>query len=177
MRRIMAFDPSLTATGWALAELEESPLIERTIRIIEAGVVRAAKGKTAALRASAMAEAVGQIAMQKVAIEGGLIIVETPSHSVNKRRHGGGGAGLASYGMCVGQVVERLRGCGYEVATLRADQWAHGFGKEKSRRVALGHFAEYKQMKDAGADAADAIAMLAWWASRSQIRIKDGTQR
>lgn len=164
-KRIVAFDPSLSATGWAVGEIEGSGLM-----IIAAGIFRS-KVRGAAPRSAVIADEASAIAARYVASSAEtLVLIETPAQAVNRSRHRGGGTGLANYGMCVGAVTERMRGEGYQIETYRADGWAHGYGKDKRRRIATRVWPGYTALQDSGSDAADAIAMIVWNCNRRGIK-------
>ena len=163
---ILAIDPSLTATGYALFAEDRS--------LIEAGRIKApvqAKGKK--LPASKRADIiVGDICV----LASGLpvvphTVIEIPSAHVNKRRHGGGGAGLARYGYLTGRVVQAVIELDGVVEQVEPEQWigkAHGVPRSKADRIALAARAwpRYDPDKDKGGDIADALLLGRWAAGR-----------
>lgn len=91
-------------------------------------------------------------------------------------RHGGGGAGLATYGMAVGQVVRFLKE-EYgrdQVHEVYENEWTRGKGQKEHRRWHCRHayplYAEHAYEIDKGGDIADAILLGDWWINNQRIR-------
>jgi len=154
-RVVFAVDPSLTCSGWAAARVGPNGVV-----VFAVGLMRAKRGAdTAFTMAGGVASAYRAVeAFAKAKIE--VVVIETPSTRVNAKRHRGRGAGLARYGMCVGEVIGILRPLAPRLIEFGAGEWG-GHGKEKRALLAARHAAWCEIAgKDKGRDAADAVALI-----------------
>ncbi len=154
---ILAIDPGSKRTGWALM---------RTGAIHYAGYLES-KVKTPIDRVRWMIRDLRvQLMIRGLCSELDLtIVIEITSGKVNRNRHGGGGAGLAVYGMAVGMIVQA---CSKWVPldrlhTPTENEWTGSTSKAKRIRIAQAEYPDNDAKADPGADMADAIAMCAWW--------------
>lgn len=97
------------------------------------------------------------------------ILIELPSKHVNPYRHGGGGSGLANYGLICGALWREYSIFSENRSTLTvtdigAEEWLKGaYQRAKNRKlIAKHHFPEYDPAKDKGGDAADACCLIIW---------------
>ncbi len=99
------------------------------------------------------------------------VIVETPAPQAPKK----GAAGQARYGMAVGVVIgatnqfcdeQTDRGIIVRVILTDADDWTHGVKKETRQLAIADQYPTYDPDKDRGANVADAMGLLCWWAER-----------
>jgi hypothetical protein len=97
------------------------------------------------------------------------ILIEVTSGKVNANRHGGGGAGLATYGDAVGALRTMVRLCFWggfkhvQAMEFEENAWIRGMSKEKRQTVAMKYFPDLKELKDTGMDASDAAALAYWY--------------
>lgn len=96
---------------------------------------------------------------------------------MNKRRHKGGGQGLATLGLAIGRlwgaveawkhtlpVGERSR---VQVMLIRDQHWIGGRTKRARQEAVAMAYKSYDASRDKGGDVSDSVAM-AWWFLREQ---------
>ena len=165
MLQILSLDPSSSVIGYAVARPDPDTRLGWAFTSV--GLLKPKRQRDAPLeRIDHMVDALRALVLSIA--EDGLptVLIETTSGKVSGR-HGGGGAGLAVYGMAVGAVRQSLRTNG-KVASLLGfteNQWTGGHGKAKHVRVARRHCPEYEALegRDKGADIADAVALTVWY--------------
>lgn len=154
---IVALDPSSERTGYAAID-------EVHRLIVDAGYLRGERtADTAQTRILAMEkELAGLVAERKPSV----ILIEITKGKVNKKRHGGAGAGLATYGLAMGALWRTARDLVGDDRVVAIDEdWTRGVNKAvRARRIAM-EFPQYRQAMelDRGGDAADAIGIALWW--------------
>jgi len=104
-----------------------------------------------------------------------LCLVEMTTGKVNRGRHGGGGAGLSTYGMAVGAVYAACWSrC--EVQGVDDNHWTRGVPKRTRQLAVEGSHKMYRDAIrriptfDAGADISDAIGLFEWWKTDCLLR-------
>jgi Holliday junction resolvasome RuvABC endonuclease subunit len=148
--KVLAIDPSLTCTGYAMFSADE--------QLICGGTIKVSPKLDTMERISLIIDDIRQL------IEAGVshVVVEVTSGKVSAR-HRGGGAGLATYGMLVGAV---WYACSEEVETIHIyeNTWTKGKGTKDDRRfrVAAEYPGRYDPEQDKGADVADAVLLGKW---------------
>lgn len=169
--RLLSLDPSSTTTGWAvLTGLDREDLVE-------AGVVTPDDDKAAAMvRTRSMTpQVLGLIDEHKPNV----ILVESTSGKVNKKRHKGAGAGLATYGMAVGFMLASIEWYTGDCQPLPAihaiteNTWTRSVPKRSRAEAMAYRYAGYARAVAAGLDkdrdAADAIGLAVWWFTERMV--------
>ena len=165
--RLLAVDPSSTCTGYAV--FGGSLAAEVPGELIDAGCVRAvaARRKTPFERVREMAADLREIVVEH---EPAVAIVEIPSGKVHRRIAGNNPSGLSVYGFAAGWIAADLEhkmrsidGC-LEQPLRVVDEltWTAGVSKGRRQTFVELQFPSYRAAGDAGADAADAIALGCW---------------
>ncbi|TVQ64036.1 MAG: hypothetical protein EA379_02855 [Phycisphaerales bacterium] len=169
---ILAFDPSSTCTGYALAEAE--PSLPMGARILVGGIIRPRRADDAHRRIAETARDAVQVytdALELIEPQRRhtlRVAVETPGRSFGARQRQA--AGLLTYGMAVGAVhgalaLELHHGpCDdAEVLCIDPADWKRWRGKQASRDRCADLWPDYDPAADtADADMADACLIAAW---------------
>jgi Holliday junction resolvasome RuvABC endonuclease subunit len=159
--KVLALDPSSTRCGYALlAGLAADDLVEFGY------LTPGAKRTTAIERIEDLVFEVRQLAADAKLTD---IVIEISSGKVG-RRHAGGGAGLAVYGMAAGAIWAALQ-CTVcprvTVHTVIENVWTQGKAKSRRARVLAMLYPRYgaavSRGQDGGLDAADAIGIGRWF--------------
>lgn len=156
--KILALDPSLTCTGYAV--LDGS-------RVIDGGRIRPTSPAStpAAERAREIAREALDVVRSHAPVD--VAVVETPAPQAPDDRNR---RGQADYGLCVGVIIGRLDAiAGLEVVTARADAWTGGVSKAKRAAAIAAVHPEYNPDRDGGMDVADAIGLADWWLDHARI--------
>lgn len=108
-----------------------------------------------------------------------MIVIEITSGKTSSR-HGGGGAGLGTYGMVVGQVVRwAIDRVGPDlVEQVYENDWTRGSKKERRREHAKHMhplYATHYYGKDKGGDISDALCLGEWAMNRINLALIGGT--
>lgn len=148
---ILGLDVASLVTGYAFVSSE------RPTRLIDCGTLRM-QGDDPMKRIDTLLDEVAcLIADWPRTIS--TVAVEVTTGKTSKR-HGGGGAGLAVYGMAVGAVYAHLR-CmpalfpstySYELMAIRENVWTKGVPKHKRMKALAAEFPLYRQALDSGKD-------------------------
>lgn len=172
--RGLFLDPSSTETGWAFAAWYDSD--PRNYRIAAAGKLSGGHSKDPYTRIEKQ-----EAELQRL-LDNGIcdhVVVETSSGKVNRKRHKGGGAGLAIYGAAVGSLWRlarawrRITGNPRKSAVWLADplpvyrftevEWIGGRSKETRQRIAARAWPGYNPDDDKDFNMSDAIALAVWY--------------
>lgn len=160
--KIFTLDPSLTATGWCVADV-----MGHDIEVLGAGRIVAPKDGSTVDRTRTIVDGVRDVAFTRSLTSGteAEIVIEIPSGRV-ANRHTGGGFGLAKYGFVVGsihQMLEILMGRD-QVHAIDEGTWTGSRSKQVRKKIAVQHCNALKRIKDPGMDISDAVALAVWWA-------------
>jgi len=173
--RLLALDPSSTRTGYAWAVLTDTLRPKATWGFTGVGAILPDRTKDPALvRIDAMCKKIFDMVMGIQADKEMdlTIVIEVTSGKVNSMRHGGGGAGLATYGMAIGAIretcrqIKRIGDFNVDLHSISENKWTGGHSKAKRNAVARKHcplYTEAIQKKDRGGDVSDAIALAVWY--------------
>jgi Holliday junction resolvasome RuvABC endonuclease subunit len=168
---IVALDPSSTCLGFAAFIHRGGPFVIGNGNFISAGRIKPRAADPAQTRIDAITdrllEHMEELRRQFYSYDI-QVVIEISSGKVNKNRHGGGGAGLATYGDAVGSIRTALRLKGYATHEIPENKWTGGHSKDKRKRVAKTIFPLYEPLKDKDGDIADAIC-LAYWFIRNRV--------
>ena len=165
-RRILAIDPSLTCTGWAVVAGE---------RLIECGRILLGRGSTAR-RAHTLYRRLAQICLGFSPPH--YVVIEVPSGKV-ARRMGGIGAGLTTYGMAVGATIVAVcascKGGAYSVICMD-ESWTRGIPKFRRQTQIAALYPGYAGGPlDPGGDMSDAIGLALYARDRLKMTNWDPT--
>lgn len=175
---IFSIDPGSQRSGWAVMTGEE--------KLVEAGLLLPERTRDGAeKRLQAMMQDLVRLLVQ---YQPDVVVLEWTSGKVITSRHGGGGAGLAIYGIAIGALwavclqwaqVSRAGGRTCEVVCISENEWTHGRPKTRRRiggkavpsRVDLiqHRFPAYVPEKDPGGDVADAIGLALWYLHKHKL--------
>ena len=160
--RVLAFDPSSTAIGFA--EVHDS-------EVVWSGVVRVPESWPAYFRVRSMMDEVHRVLSLA---EFDRVVVEVPGKA-QAGRNRGTYATPGVYAAAVGMVLARCWltcGSATPVVTVESDHWTRsgerGWGVKKSRRnLAIASLPGYDRANDRGGDEADAIMLAVWYEGRA----------
>lgn len=160
--KIFTLDPSLTATGWCVAEVTG-----HEIEVLHVGRIVVPKDGSTVDRTRQIIDGVRDVAFKQSLPSAPYaeIVIEIPSGRV-ANRHTGGGFGLAKYGFVVGsihQMLEILMGRD-QVHAIDEGTWTGSRSKQVRKKIAVQHCNALKRIKDPGMDISDAVALAVWWA-------------
>jgi hypothetical protein len=164
---VLALDPSSSCCGFALARVD----VDRpgNPRYMEAGRFLPRRVKDDAFeRIDAICESLSsEMSWCWIHDEGSLCpdvaVIEAPKKP--QARQGSRSVGsMWTYGIAVGSIIRTVRAHGLPVALLDPADWAKGISKDHRPALAKSLCREYEPKSDPGADMADAIVMLRWWA-------------
>jgi len=100
------------------------------------------------------------------------IVIEVPSGKVGAK-HGGGGAGLTTYGFAVGAVWQACRNATVwaNVHTVDESTWTRRVPKKKRQLLIAAQFPQYGAVVDIdkGGDVSDAIGIGLWWLTEEKL--------
>ncbi len=158
---ILSLDPSSTCIGYAR--------FSRDGDLHDAGRITSKKSQRATVRMVKLAEEIVELVECSTPASRIICVVEIPSGHVNRGRHGGGGAGLSTYGLAVGYLLGRLASLDVDVRMVEENKWTRGIPKfKRCRLVALKH-QSYQPINDPGGDVADAIGLGEWWIMEQKL--------
>jgi len=155
--KLIALDPSSTATGYALFE---------GTRIHEAGLLKPKKNYAAIDRIQEMAYDLQQLVEE---FQPGAAVLEIPSKHVGKR-HNGKGAGLAIYGVAVGYLLAVTTSLVDHVLPVDAQEWTASGKKSDRVAVVKSLYPQYDPDGDPGSDVADAVSLGLWYLNRERMQ-------
>jgi len=162
---ILALDPSSSRTGYALLTEQE------TLR--EAGLLK--PGKTTDPAAERIGAMCLDLAELLAALAPDVIVIEWTSGHVGRKRHRGGGAGLAVYGIAIGALWQVARHyaapAGARVEIVAENDWTDGVPKPDRIGNIARLYPAYNPARDTGGDAADAIGLARWWIRRHRLKL------
>lgn len=150
---ILAFDPSSTRTGYALLTAEAV--------IVQAGTFKVDEKARSEVRILEQCQDAIELLSETIPDH---VVIEITSGKVG-RRHLGGGAGLAVYGMAVGALVATCLHA-YGPAGLHLvpeNLWTGGRRKRARQLEVAARFPGYKDSDDKGGDVSDAIGLACWF--------------
>jgi len=168
---VFSLDPGSIRTGWAVMQFPE--------QLIEAGLILPDKVRAESeFRIAAMCRDLRQL-LNKWQPE--TIVIEWTSGKVGRRRHKGGGAGLAIYGISIGalwQTCEAWR-CSLpieqqldvKILLIRENVWTNSILKSDRAAAVASLFPEYKVEQDTGGDIADALGLGLWYLRERKVRL------
>lgn len=162
--KLLAIDPGSVNTGYALFEDD---------KLVDAGRLHASQTWTPVERIHALIADMRKL----IADTGpGTIVIEITSGKV-QARHGGGGAGLAIYGVAVGALWATCLQHAAQVEAVLENVWTCGVPKRSRQMAVAAAYPQYRasQLVDRGGDIADAIGLGLWYMQRTRLR--GGTQR
>lgn len=113
----------------------------------------------------------------------GTILIEWTSGKIGRKRHHGGGAGLAIHGIVTGalwrECLAWLRWqppenqIGTKVHLIRENEWTRGVPKRERATAIAAMFTEYKMADDSGLDIADAIGLAVRYLREQKVRLAE----
>ena len=160
---ILSIDPSITCTGWAISD---------GAKVLSVGKIRTNPAFTLPERVWQIMNEFSMMETREI-LKVKSIIIEIPSGHVNHSRNKGSGAGLSIYGFAVGAIWQWLRyGYGEQVHCVPESEWIGPRNRLKERRKQLAamYYPEYRKLKDAGGDIADAICLGQWWHDTQRMK-------
>lgn len=153
---VVAFDPSITCTGFAAMRGYLNS--DREPELLEFGKIKPdSKGGRSITRINEIVDQVLAVAERYPHATFG---IEVTSGKTSKR-HKGGGAGLGTYGMLVGHVSRALIDSQNHVRQIYENDWTAGFSKGDRKRTAAIAYPTYREFEqqDSGGDISDAIML------------------
>lgn len=178
---LISIDPSISGTG--VAVLSPGCDLLEMHKITAPAISQKNKVQTKASswqRINRIIEQLDEILDRVYKVHGSLpyIAIEITSGHTS-RRHQGSGAGLATYGMVVGQVarwaIERVRSD--RVIQVYENEWTRGSKKERRREHAKhlhSLYATHWYDRDKGGDISDAICLGEWAMNRINLGMVGG---
>lgn len=172
-RTLIALDPSITCTGYAVFMLNGLVECGRITTRAEYQRNKVRHKVPAHERIDELIRDLGGVFDRLPASSE--VVIEITSGKTSGR-HGGGGAGLATYGMAVGHIVRyAIERFGEDrVHQVYENDWTRGKGGKDKRiahcRYCYPMYAERFADMDTGGDIADAILLGDWWINNQRIR-------
>lgn len=170
---LISLDPSITCTGYAVFGLNG---LQECGRIKTTTDFQRNKVKHKVPAHERIEELIGDLGEVFDRFPASAEVVIEITSGKTSSRHGGGGAGLATYGMAVGQIVRYAieRFGENRVHQVYENDWTRGKGG-KDKRVAHCRYSYPMYAKrfadiDSGGDIADAILLGEWWLNNQRIR-------
>jgi len=168
---ILSIDPGSVRTGWALMKPPE--------QLIKAGLLLPDKQTAPSeFRIDAMCRSLWTLLNYW---QPKTIIIEWTSGKVGKKRHHGGGAGLAVHGAATGalyrECVAWLRWqppqnqLETKVQVVRENVWTRQVPKADRQAAIAQMFPAYSIKEDPGGDIADAIGLAIWYQREQTVRL------
>jgi len=168
---IFSIDPGSKKTGWAVMAARE--------QLIQAGLLLPDKQSTAPeFRIHRMCEDLRNLLDE---IQPAVILIEWTSGKVGKKRHGGGGAGLAIHGAATGALWREVlawrralpaeQQLAVKVELTLENVWTRGVPKKKRIDAVNVAFPQYDPEKDRGGDIGDAIGLAIWYQREQTVRL------
>jgi hypothetical protein len=167
-RPVLSIDPGSKRTGWAVLTQRE--------QLLQAGLLTGDKTTDPAkFRIAAMCWGLCELLDEW---QPGTVLIEWSSGHVGRRRHKGGGAGLAVYGIAIGalwQVAVAWSTSGesrerqVRVRCIEENLWTNRVPKEDRVATIAQRFREYHSEDDPGGDVADAIGLGLWWTKQQSL--------
>jgi len=167
---IFSLDPGSLKSGWALMRKPE--------QLVKAGLLLPDKQTApSALRINTMCCSLWTLLNY---YQPKTILIEWTSGKVGRKRHGGGGAGLAIHGAATGalwrEVLAWLRWqppqnqLETKVQSVRENDWTRQVPKADRQAAIAQMFPAYNIKEDPGGDIADAIGLAVWYMRENKLR-------
>lgn len=159
----LSFDPGIRLTGWSA--------LDDDLQILGQGTLRPTPGETAAR----IEELCTDLLTLCDEYEPTLILVEMNSGHVNRKRHHGGGAGLATNGAASAALWREAlhwgrRRQGVSVCWVPENEWTRSVPKE-DRAVAIAQcFPQYDPSRDRGFNIADSLGLAYYKLQELRVR-------
>jgi len=167
-RPILSIDPGSRRSGWAVLTLRE--------QLLQAGVLTGDKtADPAEFRIAAQCHDLRRLLDEW---QPGMVLIEWSSGHAGRRRHKGGGAGLAVYDIAIGAlwqvaVAWSTSGGPHErqtrVRCIEENVWACRTPKEDRIAAIAQRLRAYRPEDDPGGDIADAIGLGLWWTKQQSL--------
>lgn len=154
--KLLALDPSSTATGYALFQDD---------KLLACGKFKGRTKDPALVRCEAMLAAAQEICLTHAPLE---VIVEMPGGTVHRRVRGHSPTGLDIYGMAAGMIYQGCNGLPPGTVTaihsVTPNGWTAGKSKhERAKWYGAMFKGVYDPEHDKGLDIADAIGLGLWF--------------
>jgi len=173
MNEIFSLDPGSKKTGWALMRPPE--------QLVKAGLLLPDKQTAPSeFRIDAMCRSLWTLLNYW---QPKTIIIEWTSGKVGKKRHHGGGAGLAVHGAATGalyrECVAWLRWQPPQnqlettISLIKENEWCRSVSKRDRAAAVAATFREYKPEQDSGGDIADAIGISIFYMREQRVRLAE----
>jgi hypothetical protein len=164
---VLALDPSSSCCGFALARVEidrpGNPRYTEAGRFLPRRVKDDAFERIDAICESLNSDLTAWMAQWDQLLCPTVALIEAPKKP--QARQGSRSVGsMWTYGIAVGSIIRTVRARGITVLLVDPADWAKRTSKAHRPALAQSLFPEYDPDRDAGADTADAIVMLRWWA-------------
>lgn len=169
---LLAVDPSLTATGWAIADIDRG-------EIVRAGVIRPPSRWARDVRIDSICATLEQAVVG--AHDPDVAVIEVPSGRPGRGSRGGATGHLALYGWAVGEIRRTLlhlmpidtasgRRSHTRIECYTEREWTRSI--ERSERVATVRMQtpQLDWSVDRGHDMADACGLAYWWLAGLPLR-------
>jgi len=166
---IFGLDPGSLRSGWAV--------LDRSERLLQGGILTATRFD-AELRIQRMCWDLLELLDE---IQPAIIVIETTTGKVGRKRHKGLGAGLAIYGMSIGALwqtaeawlrslstAKRIR---VEIVLIKENTWCRGVSKAARIDIIEVAYPEYRKADDPGGNLADAIGIVVWYLREHRVRL------
>ena len=162
--KILSLDPGIEITGWACMD---------GLRLLECATIRPFDNREHATdRINGICAGLLRLLSE---LGPAVVLIEWDSGHVNRKRHKGGGAGLATHGAVTAalwrEAVHWARGRqGAEVVPVDENLWTRGVPKDVRALAVAAEYVTYPQESDIGCNIADAIGLAVWWARERRVR-------
>ena len=168
---VFAIDPGSKKTGWAVLGARE--------KLIQAGLLLPDKQSAAPeFRIHRMCEDLRNLLDE---LQPAVILIEWTSGKVGRKRHSGGGAGLAIHGAATGalwrevlawrRVLPAEQQLEVKVELILENTWTRQVPKADRIEAISVMFPQYLPEQDSGGDIADAIGLNVWYQREQAVRL------
>jgi Holliday junction resolvasome RuvABC endonuclease subunit len=160
---VLAIDPASHTTGYAVADVRD----QGTPQLIDAGVLKPAQPNVRGPVFDRVRDMAGDVVGLVNEYKPQLAVVEIPAGKVHAGRHGGRGAGLATYGLAAGYLLAVVERSVTHVAAVTDLEWTEGKSKAwRATAVELVYPSRIQTENDPHYDAVDAVGLVLWWQRR-----------
>jgi len=154
---LVSIDPGSKVCGYAVFKFDHYEA-----KLIEPGLLKAKATLNPYQRIEILLDDIEELLKT---IRADVVVIESTTGKVGKKRHKGGGAGLSIYGVAIGAIWRTVLHLGYEVVLIKENEWTGNIPKDKRIKAIALIYGGWLLKRDPGGDAADAIGLGRYYLS------------